>query len=105
MIWVAYSTLSSEGEARRLAVELVSKRLVACVNILPPMLSVYEWNGVLEQAEEWMLVMKLSESQREPLKQVWPELHPYELPELLFFRAEDGYQPYLEWVKASFVGV
>lgn len=104
MIWVAYSTLASEREAKALALELVSRRMVACVNILPRVLSVYEWNGRVEQAEEWLLMMKLAEPQREPLKLVWAELHPYELPELLFLRAEDGHAPYLEWVKGSLSG-
>jgi periplasmic divalent cation tolerance protein len=101
MIWIAYSTLASEQEAKALALELVSKRMVACVNIFPRVLSVYEWNGRLEQSEECLLMMKLAESQREPLKSIWVELHPYELPELLFFRSEDGHSPYLEWVRAS----
>lgn len=104
MIWVAYSTLASEQEAKALALELVSRRMVACVNILPRVLSVYEWNGRLEQSEEWLLMMKLAEPQREPLKLGWAELHPYELPELLFFRVEDGHVPYLEWVKATVPG-
>jgi len=56
---VVYVTASSTDEARRLATALVQQKLVACVNILPGVESVYEWQGKLESSQEVMLMIKV----------------------------------------------
>ena len=56
---VVYVTASSTEEARRLAHALVQQKLVACVNILPGVESIYEWQGKLESSQEVMLVIKV----------------------------------------------
>lgn len=53
------STASSQAEAKKLASELIKRRLVACVNIVPQVVSVYEWNGKVEDAEESMMIIKV----------------------------------------------
>ena len=100
-IWMALTTVGSETDAKTLANRLVSEGRVACVSILPSVLSIYKWQGVVENAQEWMLVIKLAQTQRCTLKAHWADLHPYEVPELLMFRVEDGHAPYLNWVRAS----
>ena len=59
---VVYVTASSAEEARRLANALVQQKLVACVNILPGVESIYEWQGKLESSQEVMLVIKVRSS-------------------------------------------
>lgn len=56
---VMMSTASSEEEAKKIAHGLVSKSLVACVNIVPQIQSVYEWEGKVEQSQEYLLIIKV----------------------------------------------
>jgi periplasmic divalent cation tolerance protein len=100
--WVAYSTVDSHGRATALAHRLVDEQLVACVNIVGPVESVYRWQGKVEQTKEWMLMMKCSESQCEELKRALPRLHGYEL---ILLPIADGHAPYLDWIAASGKGV
>jgi periplasmic divalent cation tolerance protein len=103
--WVAYSTVDSKEQATKLAHCLVEEQLVACVNIVGPVESVYRWQGKVEQTTEWMLMMKCSESQCEELKKALPRLHNYEVPELIMLPIADGHRDYLEWIAASGKGV
>jgi periplasmic divalent cation tolerance protein len=84
-----------------LARTLVDERLVACVNVLPPMQSIYRWEGAVEQATEHQLVMKTTEERVEALKARLVALHPYEVPEVLVLPIADGAEPYLRWLTES----
>ena len=81
-----------------LARALVDERLVACVNVLPPMQSVYRWESRVEQAEEHQLVMKTTRPRVEALKARLGDIHPYDVPELLVLPIVDGGEPYLRWL-------
>lgn len=100
-VWMALTTVASEADANSLATQLVTDGHVACVSIVPAVQSIYRWKGALERAQEWMLVIKLAQSQLLELRMKWGDLHPYDVPELLMFRVEDGHLPYLNWVRAS----
>ena len=80
----------SDGDADALARSLVSERLAACVNILPPMQSIYRWEGAVETASERQLIIKTEESQLESLKKRLTALHPYDVPEMLVLAVADG---------------
>ena len=95
------STAGSESEARKIAQALVERRLAACVNIVPKIHSVYRWEGRVEQAEEYLLLIKTVKAREE---QVWAaicELHSYELPECIVIQIESGSAEYLKWVEDS----
>lgn len=102
--WAAYTTVDSKEKAVDMARALVENRHVACVNIIGPVESVYEWRGRVEQAAEWMLMMKFSDRQCEGLKAAVANLHDYDVPELIMFPIEDGHAPYLKWVQAQALG-
>ena len=102
--WVAYTTVDSNKKAVDMARALVQNRNVACVNVLGPVESVYEWQGKVEQVAEWMLMMKCSDKQCEGLKAAVANLSDYEVPELIMFPIEDGHTPYLQWVQAQALG-
>ena len=55
---IVLTTAGSQEEARKIAQALVERRLAACVNILGPMESVYRWQGKVESAPEYLLVIK-----------------------------------------------
>jgi periplasmic divalent cation tolerance protein len=95
------STVGSAEDAERLARALVERRLAACVNVVPGVVSFYRWKDVVQQDEERLLVMKTRADRFPALKAAIEELHPYEVPEVLAFSVADGAPPYLRWLDES----
>jgi periplasmic divalent cation tolerance protein len=98
---VVLTTSGSPDEARKLAHALVERRLAACVNIIPRISSVYRWQGKVEEAEEFLLLIKTTEAAFEQVRQTIRELHSYELPECIALPVEDGSLEYLKWIEDS----
>ncbi len=95
------TTCGSLEEARGIAQTLVERQLAACVNIVPQMESVYRWQGEVETATEWLLVIKTTAEAFDRLRETLSELHSYELPECIAIAVEDGSAAYLEWIGES----
>ena len=95
------STTGSESEALKIAQALVERRLAACVNIVPKIHSVYRWEGRVEQAEEYLLLIKTVKAREEQVRAAICELHSYELPECIVIQIESGSAEYLKWVEDS----
>jgi periplasmic divalent cation tolerance protein len=92
------SNCGSDDEAARLAGSLVEAKLAACVNILPPIKSVYRWKGVVETAEEWMVLIKTRRELVPRLAEEIRRIHSYELPEVVAIPIVDGLADYLAWI-------
>jgi periplasmic divalent cation tolerance protein len=101
MFVIVLTTFPADGDADAIARTLVAERLVACVNILPPMRSIYRWKGAVEEGGEHQLLMKTSAARVIALKKRLGELHPYEVPEMLVLSVADGAQLYLNWIEES----
>ncbi|MBI2342723.1 MAG: divalent-cation tolerance protein CutA [Deltaproteobacteria bacterium] len=95
---VALTTCATHAEATTIATALVDERLVACVNIIPTVESIYRWENRLCHETEWLLMMKLPQSNCPALKNRLPALHSYECPELIIVSITDGLPAYLQWV-------
>jgi periplasmic divalent cation tolerance protein len=95
---VAVTTVADEAAARRLARALVSERLAACVQIVPGLLSVYRWQGKVQEDSEYQLWIKTAADRVAELKTRLAALHGYDLPELLVLPAVDAWEPYAQWV-------
>ena len=87
-----------ESEAAALADQLLREKLVACVNLLGPVTSLYMWEGEREESREMMLVMKTEGRTASALRARIVELHTYEVPEVLEFHADSGLEGYMDWV-------
>ena len=98
---VAFSTVGSGEDAERIARTLVERRLAACVNLVPGLVSIYRWKGAVERDEERLLIIKTRAERLEGLRAALLELHPYELPELVALPIEGGHPPYLAWLDES----
>jgi periplasmic divalent cation tolerance protein len=81
--------------------DLVEKRLVACVQILGPIQSVYWWKGTVKNADEWLLLMKSKASLYPAIEEEIRRQHPYELPEIIATRIDNGLAGYLDWVSSE----
>jgi periplasmic divalent cation tolerance protein len=95
------TTCGSIEQARSIAQTLVERQLAACVNIVPQIESVYRWQGEVETATEWLLVIKTKAAATDRLRSALRELHSYELPECIEIAVEGGSAAYLEWIGES----
>jgi len=95
------STAGSEGEARQIAQALVERRLAACVSIVPRIQSVYRWEDKVEQAEEYLLLIKTAKAREEQVRSTIRELNSYNLPECIAIPIESGSADYLKWLLDS----
>jgi periplasmic divalent cation tolerance protein len=95
---IVLSTAGSQEEARRVAHHLVERKLAACVNIVPQVESIYRWQGKIESASEWLLLIKTTAEQFEKVRDAIRELHSYDLPECIAVAIEDGSPEYLRWL-------
>ena len=97
---IILTTVPSAEFATELGRQLVSRNLAACVNVLPPMTSIYRWKGEIQQDTEWQVVIKTLHSRVDAVHVTISELHPYDLPEFLVVPVEGGDPAYLAWVAA-----
>ncbi len=87
--------------ARAIVKTLVERRLVACGTVLDSATSIYRWKGQLEDAHEAVMLMKTTTERWRELAEVFPSLHPYEVPELIAVPIAAGLAPYLEWLSTE----
>ncbi len=94
-----YVTHPDEATARRIADQMVERRLAACANLFP-MQSVYWWDSAVQQEGEWVTILKTSLEREAELEDALRTLHPYQVPCLLRFevRANDDYE---RWIRES----
>jgi periplasmic divalent cation tolerance protein len=98
---VVLTTCGSAEEARRIAQELVERRLAACVNIVPQIESIYRWNDEVESATEWLLIIKTTAEAFERLRDTIGTLHSYQVPECVALAVEGGSAAYLDWIGSA----
>lgn len=95
---LVFTTCPDGDSARAVAGHLVEAGLAACVNILPQAVSVYRWQGEVEQAAEHVLLIKTRRDRFGELERAVQARHPYELPELIAVRIATGSDAYLAWI-------
>jgi periplasmic divalent cation tolerance protein len=90
-----------DSHSQVIADALVGARLVACVNIISGVSSVYRWQGVIERAQEDLLMMKTVQNKFPELERAIREAHPYDVPEIISLNVDSGGADYLSWVAQS----
>jgi periplasmic divalent cation tolerance protein len=101
---VVLVTVPNREIGKRLAEVLVEERLAACVNRVPGLLSIYRWQGKIEQEQEELLLIKTQDCLLEQLTVRVRELHPYTVPEIVALPVVGGSQAYLDWVTQETCG-
>ncbi|MBA3938976.1 MAG: divalent-cation tolerance protein CutA [Planctomycetes bacterium] len=101
---VVYITCTSFAQAEALARHLIDERLAACANIIPGMRSLYRWQGVIESAEETVLILKTAAACVPALTARVKQLHTFTVPCVVAVPVVDGSAEYLAWIAAETVG-
>ena len=98
---IALTTCDTIEAATALARALVEERLVACVNVVPGVRSIYRWKGEIQEDGETLLVMKTDAAHLKALEQAVLRLHSYDVPEFIALSVDSGSEEYLNWVEDS----
>jgi periplasmic divalent cation tolerance protein len=96
-------TAGSETEAETIAKTLVEERLVACVNIISPIRSLYRWEEKVADEREWLLIIKTPASHFSVVEARVKALHSYQVPEVIAVPIQAGSEAYLRWIREETV--
>jgi periplasmic divalent cation tolerance protein len=96
-----YVTCASVEEAERIGGQLVAERLVACINVLPGMTSIYRWEGNIERAQEVVLLGKTSQARTAAVIARVIALHSYRVPCVVALPINEGNPEYVAWLRSA----
>ncbi|DAA90232.1 TPA: divalent-cation tolerance protein CutA [Candidatus Gastranaerophilales bacterium HUM_6] len=98
---IVLCTIDSIKNANELAHNLVKARLAACVNIVSGVTSVYEWENAICEENEYLLIIKTKSDLYKKLETKIKEFHPYEVPEIVSLKIDNGSKSYLDWIEKN----
>jgi len=98
---LAMSTAKSRKEGKKIAQRLVELKLAACVNVIPQVNSFYFWAGKLCQDNEVIIIIKTENGQKNKIIKEIKRINTYEVPEIIFFKIDEGEERYLNWIKKT----
>ena len=87
--------------AKKIAHAVVEKNNAACCNIIQNIISVYSWESKINEDDEYLLIIKTTREKYKELESSILNIHPYDLPEIIYFTIEDGHRKYLDWIFTS----
>ncbi len=100
-IVVGLMTVPDRATAASISDRLVQEGLIACANISADVASIFRWQGALERANEILVIMKTTDAQAGRVIARVRELHPYDVPEVIFLPVSSGNDAYISWVRES----
>lgn len=99
---VVLMTAPDAETAARVGRTLVEERLAACVNLVPGVRSIYQWQGAVQDEGEVLCLIKTRRALYPALRdRLAGGLHPYQVPEILGLTPAEGNAPYLRWIFES----
>jgi periplasmic divalent cation tolerance protein len=101
---VVLSTVSTLKDGMSIARSLVENGLAACVNIMPKMVSIYSWEGKINEDSEYLIVIKSLNINELDLYNEIKILHPYKVPEIITITPSRCDSKYLEWIESVVSG-
>jgi periplasmic divalent cation tolerance protein len=101
---LVYTTFPDGDAALAVGEGLVRDGLIACMNVLPGMRSVYAWKGAVEQGQEAAAILKTRKGLQDRVRQALKERHPYETPMILFIEPSGADAATLDWLLGETAG-
>lgn len=98
---VVLVTAANLRQAKTIARSLVHRRLAACVNLVPPVLSVYRWEGEVREDREVLMMIKTRRNLFAAVRDAVLAAHSYDTPEVIALPVTEGSKSYLAWIDAS----
>ncbi|MEJ2149321.1 MAG: divalent-cation tolerance protein CutA [Chloroflexota bacterium] len=95
------TTTGTKQDANKVARALIEARLAACVQVVGPVTSRYWWKDEIEEAEEWLCLIKTTANLFERLEEAIRAAHPYDVPEILATPVVAGSADYLAWLRGE----
>lgn len=94
-------TAPNQTIARKLASTLLNEKVVACVNLIPKIESLYWWDGNIEASSEVLMFLKTRQASLPRVEEIVVANHPYDTPEIVTLKLDSGNAKYLNWLTAS----
>ena len=79
---------------------LLNERLISCSQITE-INSSYHWKGKIENSKEYLLQMKTKKELYKLVEKIILENHNYELPEIVGYDINIGYDKFLNWIDSE----
>jgi periplasmic divalent cation tolerance protein len=98
---IVISTTETKDEAKKIAQILIEKKIVACIQISGPILSLYWWEGKIEESEEWRIMAKTTNKLYDKVERCIRQNHSYSVPQIISVSISDGFAEYLKWIDDS----
>jgi periplasmic divalent cation tolerance protein len=96
-----HSTTNSREEADKICAAVVDARLAASAQVIGPIRSNYWWQGSVQRAEEYFLLMKTRRERFAELARLIRTNHSYEVPNIIAVPIVDGTEDYLRWISSE----
>jgi periplasmic divalent cation tolerance protein len=98
---LVYTTFPNMDAALAVGESLVRDRLIACINVLPGMRSVYAWKGQIERADEVVAILKTRSGLEAEVAAAVKDRHPYDMPIIVFIAPDSADPDTLSWLLAE----
>jgi len=95
---VVLVTVGSPELAQKIANQLLTEKKAACVNIVPQIDSHFWWHGKIENADEYLLIIKTRAALLDEVEIIVKSIHPYTVPEIIALPIVGGNKDFLDWV-------
>ncbi len=96
---LAITSVPTNKQAHKISKDLLENKLVACVNIIDKVDSMFRWNNEIVLEKEVIIIIKTIKSNKDKLKSYILNNHPYDNPELIFLPIDSGLNAYLKWIE------
>ncbi len=95
---LVYCTVPNADEAKSISRLLIRKKLAACCNVIPGIISIYRWEGEVQEENEVLLLIKTSLKKYDQVEKEIKMIHSYSIPEIIATPVVQASQAYLDWI-------
>ena len=94
---IVYITCKDKKEAKKISINLLKKRLIACANIFP-VSSLYWWKNKINECNEIAIIAKTRKENFFQIKKRVKAMHSYDVPCIDSWDVDNVDEDYLKWL-------